>query len=203
MAVRRARGYKGYPGPCREICTEGIWPLLTPCPSPNFQTPTKQHSGYLKASLDGLLHQRPCGQPSTVVVVEPVHELAPNQLHRSLEPRLGMQRRVSGGPKRGGPMLSPLHVLCPHLGVLLGVVPAGVQVAHTGTEGGGEGVAGLPLRLRDAVVDGIDLLHKVLIQLGTEWGTWWVQPGWEHTSSWNKLVPSFMGSLSPKRSFMG
>lgn len=43
---------------------------------------------------------------------------------------------------------------------------------HAGAEVGGEGVAGLPVRLRDAVVDGIDLLHEVLIELrdGAGWG---------------------------------
>ena len=53
----------------------------------------------------------------------------------------------------------------PYLGVLALAVPAGIEVADTSTQGGGDGVARLSVRLRDAVVHGIDLLHKVLIQL--------------------------------------
>lgn len=52
-----------------------------------------------------------------------------------------------------------------HLCVLTGAVPARVEVADTSAQGGGDGVAGLPVTLGDAVVHGVHLLHKVLVEL--------------------------------------
>lgn len=97
-----------------------------------------------------------------------------------LNPAWGCSRRSAVTPKNTA-LRSPFPT-CPHLSVLVGVVPAGVQVPHAGAEVGGEGVAGLPVRLRDAVVDGVDLLHKVLIELGDRVGSERLEPN-----------PSFMG----------
>lgn len=52
-----------------------------------------------------------------------------------------------------------------YLSILVSVIPAGIQIADPGTHIGGHGIAGLPLPLGDAIVDCVNLLHKVLVHL--------------------------------------
>lgn len=137
--------------------------LPTPQFPPKFQIPPGLARRYLEAAPNGLFHQHPRGQPGPVVEVQPLQELAAHQLQGPPEPRLGTLG-VSGVPEWGVPRG---RRGCPHLGVLVRVVPAGVQVPHTRAQGGAQGIARLPRRWRDPVVYGIDLLHEVLVQLGT------------------------------------
>ena len=44
-------------------------------------------------------------------------------------------------------------------------VPRGVEPSYARGQGGGDVVSGLSDRHRDAVIDGIDVLHEVAVQL--------------------------------------
>lgn len=100
MRVQRDKwGAEPCPELCGEVNTNGTWPPPCPRAPPTLQTPQNKHGEHLKAAPDGVLHERPRRQPGTVIVVEPVHELAAHQLHCPLKPRLGTQQKVSGDPK--------------------------------------------------------------------------------------------------------
>lgn len=90
----------------------------------------------------------------------------------------------------------------PHLSVLALAVPTWVQVADTCAQRGGNGVAGLPVILWNAVVYSIHLLHEALVQLqGNETDKWGSEPGMARESAAICLCSFWKGVIRGKPFF--